>query len=174
MARVLCLEDARVASAGVGLLHSKKGTRALRSSAQESSNLQGPEEVEFFGEGGHWTRGRYDDGNGGHCLVGALLHLGREHCLPTAPAIALLQDAMPRPGLPLVHFNDTCCGSVAELRSVILKARRLADDHAEQERAAAAAKAWLLAQIDKNRRTASVNVADTALDRPFAPERLAA
>jgi hypothetical protein len=35
---------------------------------------------------------------------------------------------MPRPGLPLVHFNDTCCGSVAELRSIILKARRLADD----------------------------------------------
>jgi hypothetical protein len=28
------------------------------------------------------------------------------------------------------------CGSVAELRSVILKARRLANDHAEQERAA--------------------------------------
>ena len=29
----------------------------------------------------------------------------------------LLQDAMPRSGFPLVHFNDTCCGSVAELRS---------------------------------------------------------
>jgi hypothetical protein len=22
---------------------------------------------------------------------------------------------MPRPGLPLVHFNDRCCGNVAEL-----------------------------------------------------------
>jgi hypothetical protein len=43
-----------------------------------------------------------------------------------------------------VHFNDTRCGSVAELRSVILKARRLAEDHAEQERAAAAVKTWLL------------------------------
>jgi len=31
---------------------------------------------------------------------------------------------MPRPGLPLVNFNDDRCGSVAELRSVILKARR--------------------------------------------------
>ena len=60
------------------------------------------------------------------------------------PAIALLQDAMPRPGLPLVHFNDTRCGSVAELRSVILKARRLAGDDAERERAAAAVKTWLL------------------------------
>src|SRR5215471_16065223 len=57
--------------------------------------------LEFFADDGHWTRGCYDDGKGGHCLVGALLHLGRRHCLPTAPVIALLQDAMPRPGLPL-------------------------------------------------------------------------
>ena len=48
------------------------------------------------------------------CLVGALLRLSRRHRLPTAPVIALLQDAMPRPGLPLVHFNDTRCGSLAE------------------------------------------------------------
>src|SRR6516165_3390282 len=99
--------------------------------------------LEFFADDGHWTRGSYDDGKGGHCLVGALLHLGRQHRLPTAPVIGLLQDAMPRPGLPLVHFNDTRCGSAAELRSIILKARRLADDHAEQEGAAAAVKAWL-------------------------------
>ena len=62
--------------------------------------------LEYFADDGHWTRGRYEDGNGGHCLVGALLHLSRKHRLPRAPAIALLQDAMPRPGLPLVHFND--------------------------------------------------------------------
>ena len=82
--------------------------------------------LEFFADDGRWARGRYDDGNGGHCLVGALLHLSRKHRLPTARAIALLQDAMPRPGLPLVRFNDAGCGSVAELRSVILKARCLA------------------------------------------------
>jgi hypothetical protein len=35
-----------------------------------------------------------------------------------------------------VHFSDTCCDSVAELRAIILKARSLANDHAEQERAA--------------------------------------
>ena len=128
--------------------------------------------IEHFADDAHWTRGRYDDENGGHCLVGALLHLSRKHSLPRAPAIALLQDAMPRPGLPLVHFNDRCCGSVAELRSIILKARRLADDHAEQDRAAAAAKTWLLAQIGKKRR-ASSDIADTA-PKPFAPERLAA
>src|ERR1700719_4472404 len=73
--------------------------------------------LEYFSDDGHWTRGRYDNRNGGHCLVGALLHLSRKHRLPRAPANALLQDAMPRPGLARVHFNDTYCGSVAELRS---------------------------------------------------------
>src|SRR5262247_2063199 len=120
--------------------------------------------LEYFADDGHWTRGRYDDGNGGHCLVGAVRHLSRKHRLPRAPAIALLQDAMPRPGLPLVHFNDTCCGSVAELRSVILKARRLARDDAEREQAAAAVKGWLLAQFEKKRATAPAE--------PFVPERL--
>jgi hypothetical protein len=128
----------------------------------------------FFADDGRWTRGSYDDGNGGHCLVGALLHLGRKHRLPTAPAIVLLQDAMPRPGLPLVHFNDTRCGSVGELRSVILKARRFADDHAEQDRAAAAAKTWLLAQIEKKRARPDADIEKPAPDQPFAPERLAA
>jgi hypothetical protein len=42
--------------------------------------------LKFFADHGHWTRGCYDDGNGGHCLVGTLLHLSREHRLPTAPA----------------------------------------------------------------------------------------
>jgi hypothetical protein len=130
--------------------------------------------LEFFADDGHWTRGCYDDGNGGHCLVGALLHLGRKHRLPTAPAIALLQDAMPRPGLPLVRFNDTRCGSVAELRSVILKARRLAHDDAERELAAAAVKTWLLAQIEKRQAAAATDIVGKASNEPFAPERLAA
>jgi hypothetical protein len=48
------------------------------------------------------------------------------------------------------------------------KARRLADAHAEQERAAAAAKAWLLAQIGRKR---SAPVADLAkpAPEPFTP-----
>ena len=129
--------------------------------------------LEFFADG-HWTRGSYDDGNGGHCLVGALLHLSRKHRLPTALAIALLQDAMSRPGLPLVHFNDTRCGSVAELRSVILEARRLARDDAERERVAAAVKTWLLAQIEKKRAAPTADIGATSPDEPFAPERLAA
>jgi hypothetical protein len=111
--------------------------------------------LEFFANDNHWTRGCYDDGDGGHCLVGALLHLSRKHRLPAAPVIALLQDAMPRPGLPLVHFNDTRCGSVAELRSVILKARRLAHDDVVRGEAAAAVKTWLLDQIEKKRTAAA-------------------
>src|SRR6516225_3449881 len=130
--------------------------------------------LEFFADDGHWTRGSYDDGKGGHCLVGALLHLGRKHRLPSAPVIALLQDAMPRPGLPLVHFNDTRCGSAAELRSVILKARRLAHDDAERERAAVAARAWLLNQIQKRRSAPAAPIEKTAPHHPFGPERLAA
>jgi hypothetical protein len=124
--------------------------------------------LEFFADDGHWARGCYDDGDGGHCLVGALLHLSRKHRLPSAPAIALLQDAMPRPGLPLVHFNDHRCGSLAELRSVILKARRLAHDNAERDRAAAAAKTWLLAQIEQKQAAAA------SQNEPLVPERLAA
>ena len=130
--------------------------------------------LEFFADDGHWTRGCYDDGRGGHCLVGAILHLSRKHRLPTAPVIALLQDAMPRPGLPLVHFNDRRCGSAAELRSVILKARRLAYDDAERERAAVAVKAWLLDQVQKRRSAAVAHIEETAPGLPFAPERLAA
>lgn len=123
---------------------------------------------EFFTDDAHWARGCYDDGNGGHCLVGALLHLSRKHRLPAAPAILLLQDAMPRPGLPLVHFNDNRCGSIAELRSVIVKARRLAYDCAERERAADAVKTWLLSRIEQQRAAASVS------GEQFDPERLAA
>ena len=130
--------------------------------------------LEFFADDGHWTRGSYDDGNGGHCLFGALLHLSRKHRLPTAPAITLLQDAMPRPGLPLVHFNDTRCGSVAELRSVIVKAHRLARDDGQRDRAAAAVKTWLLAQIEKTRAEPASAIVETASDEQFAPERLAA
>ena len=129
--------------------------------------------LEFFADDGHWTRGSYDDGDGGHCLVGALLHLSRKHRLPAAPVIALLQDAMPRPGLPLVHFNDTRCGSVAELRSIILKVRRLAHDDAARGEAATALKTWLLTQIEEKRATtAAADISGTVAD--VASERLAA
>jgi hypothetical protein len=70
-------------------------------------------------------------------------HNTRETAADEASKKALLT------GLPLVHFNDSCCDSVAELRSIILKARRLADDHAEQSRAAFAAKQAAKAMRDE-------------------------
>jgi len=130
--------------------------------------------LDFFADEGHWTRGCYDNGDGGHCLVGALLYLSRKHRLPAAPVIALLQDAMPRPGLPLVHFNDTRCGSAAELRSVILKARRLAHDDAARGEAAAALKVWLLAQIEEKRAATARENVEMQRDDHLPPERLAA
>jgi hypothetical protein len=43
--------------------------------------------LEFFGENGaHWTRGRYDDGHGRRCLIGALYYLRREHRIPSGGA----------------------------------------------------------------------------------------
>ena len=63
--------------------------------------------LEFFAGDGHWTRGCYDDGKGGHCLVGAILHLSRKHRLPKAPVIVLLQDAMPRPGPCLLYTSPS-------------------------------------------------------------------
>ncbi len=89
-------------------------------------------------------------------------------------AADVAKDAMPRPGLPLVHFNDTRCGSAAELRSVILKARGLAHDHAEQERAAAAVKTLLLAQIEKKTTRAGGGYRGNAPGQPFDLERVAA
>jgi len=81
---------------------------------------------------------------------------------------------MPRPGLSLVHFNDARCGTIAELRSVILKARRVAHDDAERERAVAALKTWLLAQIAKKRAASAADIGELTPDAPFPAKRLAA
>jgi hypothetical protein len=129
--------------------------------------------LEFFADDSHWARGYYDNGKGGHCLVGALLHLSRKHRLPITPVIALLHDALPKRGLPVVHFNDTLCNSAAELRSVLLKARRLALEDAERDMAAAAVEARLVAEIEKHH-AAQADTGGMAPDELFATKRLAA
>jgi hypothetical protein len=60
---------------------------------------------------------------------------------------------------------------VAELRSIIVKARRLARNDAEREEAAAAVKTWLLAQIEQKRAAPTSDIVETASDETFAPER---
>src|SRR6266446_4283783 len=107
--------------------------------------------LEFFADGGRWTRGRYHDGNGRRCLIGALNYLRREHHVQSDAAMYFLQEAMPRRTFALVYFNDLRCASFGELRSVIIKARALALGEAERERAAAAVERWLLLALDEER-----------------------
>src|SRR4051794_10949545 len=53
--------------------------------------------LEHFAEDGHWTRNCYADGNGGHCLVGALLHLGQaESVLPHSARVRMRPEPRPR------------------------------------------------------------------------------
>jgi hypothetical protein len=52
--------------------------------------------------------------------------------------------------------------------------RRLAQDDAERERAAAAVKTWLLAQIEKKRPAPAADIGGLVPDEALATERLAA
>ena len=65
--------------------------------------------------------------------------------------ISLLEAALPRRQIGLIAFNDRLCHSAAELRSVILKARAVALENAKHERAAAAFKNRLLAELARDR-----------------------
>jgi hypothetical protein len=107
--------------------------------------------LEFFADGEHWTRGRYDDGHGRRCLIGALHYLRRKHHISTAAAVEFIEEAMPRPTAGLIYFNDHRCRSFAELRSVIVKARELALGGPKRERAAAVVRRWLLAELERER-----------------------
>ena len=80
--------------------------------------------LDFFAEDDHWTRGRYHDPHGRHCLVGAVLHFSARHGLPRAPVMSLLEAALPQRQIGLIGFNDRRCRSPAELRSVILRPAR--------------------------------------------------
>ena len=133
--------------------------------------------LEFFGEdGAHWTRGRYDDGHGRRCLIGALDYLRRKHRISSGEAEYFLQEAMPHRSFALVYFNDHRCRSFAELRSVIVKARGLALHEPERERAAAAVERWLLTELERERaaRAAAVDNRATYILCPLPAERIAA
>ncbi len=131
--------------------------------------------LEFFADGARWTRGRYHDGLGRHCLIGALNYLHRKHHVLSDAAVSFLQEAMPRRTFGLIYFNDHRCGSFAELRSVILKARALALGDAERERAAAAVERWLLATLEAERstRVAASDDRSTYVLGPRAPGEFA-
>ena len=64
--------------------------------------------LEHFSDDGHWTRGRYGDGNGSHCLVGALLHLSRKQpgsALQRGQPAALIASCARRALSPLKSFK---------------------------------------------------------------------
>jgi hypothetical protein len=114
----------------------------------------------FFADGARWMQGRYHDGNGRHCLAGAVDHLARAHHLPCEEAVFFLKQAMPRRGMGLVYFNDHRCDSIAALRSVICAARALALGEARREREAAAVERWLLAELKKRPPAAQTEMHD--------------
>ena len=124
--------------------------------------------LEFFADGAHWTRGRYHDGHGRHCLLGAIDHLRREHRIPSGDALLYLQEALPPRLRGLVYFNDHHCSGIADLRSLIAKARALALGEAERERAAAGVKCWLLRELERER-TAKTTAADVPLMPILSP-----
>lgn len=128
--------------------------------------------AEFFADDAQWIRGRYHDGAGRRCLVGAVLYLSGKHRLPSEPVLSLLEDAVPQRGL--VHFNDYRCRSVAELRLVIAKARSFAYENVGRDRAATAVKRWLLAELEKERaeRTAAGDNRPTYVLCPRAPAEI--
>jgi hypothetical protein len=131
--------------------------------------------LEYFADGRHWTRGRFYS-HGRHCLVGALNYLRREHRVASGAARYFLEEAIPREcGRRLVYFNDHRCRSIAELRSVIVKARALALQEPERERAAAAVERWLLAEVERERaaRTAAGDEGPTYILCPRTPAELA-
>ena len=82
--------------------------------------------LEFFGDDGHWLKGGYDDRGGRRCLVGVAIYFSAMHGIYYGPVLSLLLAALPGRQMGLPFFNDHRCGSVAELRSVIEKARAFA------------------------------------------------
>jgi hypothetical protein len=89
--------------------------------------------LRFFGENGeHWIRGQLDEGDGNHCLVGAIDDLYRKQAVPrgTRTGVGYYIGAVVGPHrllsrAGLITFNDLC-KSFDEFRAVILKARALA------------------------------------------------
>jgi hypothetical protein len=51
--------------------------------------------LDFFADDDHWTRGRYHDPHGRHCLVGAVFYFSAKHGLPRAPVMSLLSRIAP-------------------------------------------------------------------------------
>jgi hypothetical protein len=83
--------------------------------------------TEFFQGGANWIRGDFHDGDGGYCLVGAMISIRHRHKLYGDPTRYYLVKAFVGIGSRdgLMRCNDAC-QSWDELLRVITDARRLA------------------------------------------------
>jgi hypothetical protein len=158
--------------------------------------------VLFYGEGNRWTRGTTDDGNGKHCLVGAIelhcKHPGTMRAVVDYIGAAISPRRERKYYFPraVMTFNDRCNG-IERIFDVLVRARALAQRDAERlpeitaaakavgaekEEAAAARKRQLLAELERERmvRHAAGDTRETYIlcPRPPAPpaepQRLAA
>lgn len=82
---------------------------------------------QFFDDGRRWIRDEFHDHDGNRCLVGAMRHIRAVRHFYGDPTRYYLQKAMAADEHEegLVAFNDGC-RDFAELRALMLKARRLA------------------------------------------------
>ena len=115
--------------------------------------------IEFYGpDGEHWLQYNFHEGRKRRCLVDAIAYLRRKNRISgdnaswyiyevsrprelPAPARSLCSEAYLRDRL--MTFNDARCGSFAELRAVLIKAR------------IRAAREFVRAAAQTDRRTAS-------------------
>ncbi len=155
----------------------------------------------FYGEREHWTRGTRDDGKGKHCLIGAI-ELHCKHPGTVNDIIDYIGAAIwPHRQAEyysldrLMTFNDRCSGS-ERICDVLVKAPALARRDVEKlpeiaaakavapqkEKAAAARKRQLLAELERERiirhaagdTRATYILCPRAAERRTEPERLAA
>ena len=94
---------------------------------------------QFFDDGRRWIRDEFHDHDGNRCLVGAMRHIRAVRHFYGDPTRYYLQQAMAEDEHQegLVAFNDSC-RDFAELRALMLKARRLAVADIEKQPAFAA------------------------------------
>jgi hypothetical protein len=72
------------------------GNAALGAWRQTGDAVQFLDLLLEFPNGAYWTRGRYHDGRGRRCLVGAIDYLRRKHRTPSGEALSFVQEALPR------------------------------------------------------------------------------
>jgi hypothetical protein len=82
---------------------------------------------QFFEGGRRWITGDFHDDDGNRCLVGAMRHLRAVMNLSGDGTAYYLREAQPQCRyIPITELNDSC-GSYADIRTLIDRARTLAE-----------------------------------------------